>query len=181
MSKSNNKEDLKDFLKNIKKNEKKVKSKMSKHINSLQEFIKNKASSINDQEIELLFQGEDDVPGIMSFCATKTKFSGSLKNSALTALKFVLELLNDNENPSFRQIFSQINSEYYKLLELHMHCFESKENKKVAFEICKIIKNDRPYLALEDYLRNANQRQEFETYYSRQTLDKKSSVQLQKK
>lgn len=107
------------------------------------------------------------MPGIMTFCSTKTKFSGSLKNSALTALKFLLELLNDDENPSFRQIFSQINSEFYKLLELHMHCFDSSENKKVAFEICKIIKNDRPYLTLEDYLRNSKLRQEFEDWYSK--------------
>lgn len=111
MSDLNIKEKIKDYLNIIKKNSKKLKSKMSRHIGELNDFLKEHILELNDLDIEFLLMGEPSTPGLLKFCATKTKFSGEIKNSALTALKLLRDLLMNQENHIFREIFTQIDSE----------------------------------------------------------------------
>lgn len=180
MTGKNIKEEIRSYLMEIRSKEKKLKSKMSKTILKLKDFIKQNSSNMNDLEIEFLYEGDPETPGLLRFCSTKTKFSGSIKKSSLTTLKFLLDLMSDS-NERFRVIFTQINSEEYKLLDLQQHCFKSEENKQVAFELARIIRDDRPYLQVEEYLPSNSVRKEFEAWYATQTKNKPQNSKSERK
>lgn len=139
---------------------------MSKHIRSLAAFVKGKIGNFKDSDIEYLYLGEKNLQGLLSLCSTKTKFSGDLKKSSLTALKFLLELLESESN--FGKLFYNIDAENYKLLSLNLHIFQTEENKSVAFYIAKKIKLNRPYLVIEEFIISKSAQKEFLNWFSTQ-------------
>ena len=130
-------------------------------------FIKGKISNFKDSDIEYLYLGEKNLKGLLSLCSTKTKFSGDLKKSSLTALKFLLELL-ESESNNFGKLFYNIDAENYKLLNLNLHIFQTEENKSVAFSIAKKIKLNRPYLVIEEFIISKSAQKEFLKWFSTQ-------------
>ena len=87
------------------------------------DFLKPRLSKLQENDIEYLLLGEDKIEGLIKLCSTKTKFSGDLKNSSLTCLQILLELLNSVDGLKIREIFKNLDSTVYKDLALNLHIF----------------------------------------------------------
>ena len=131
---------IKTNLTKISENSKKIKSRMSKYIKALKEYIRNNAGQFTETDAEFLFIGNDKIPGLLFYTGTEAKFSGGLKNSSLTALNLIKELLEVSTNDVFTNVFFNLDSAYYSKLKLNLHLQESDENKLIALTVCKYIK-----------------------------------------
>ena len=49
-------------------------------------------------------------------------------------------------------MFKNVEAETYLKINLHLHILKNSENKQVAFQICRFIKQKRPYLQVENYI-----------------------------
>lgn len=127
-------------LEKINKNSKKIKSRMSKQIKGLEKYIKDNINFLSESEAEYLFLGDTNLPGLLDYCGTMTKFSGNLKNSALTALKLLQELLQISVPKVFSTVFFNFDTANYLRMKLPLHFVQAEENKYTAFVIAKYIK-----------------------------------------
>ena len=113
---------------------------MSKHIRNLEKYVKENMNLLSESDVEFLFQGDSNLNGLVDCCGTMTKFSGNLKNSALTALKFLQELLEIAIPKIFNTVFFNLDSTNYLKMKLPLHFVQSEDNKHTAFIIAKYIK-----------------------------------------
>ena len=131
---------IKETLIKIKNNSKKIKSRMSKYIRILKDYVHKHLNQFTETDAEFLFIGNTKTPGLLNYTGTSAKFSGGLKNSALTTLAFIKELLEISSTSVFKDVFFNLDGNNYQKLKLGVHMAESEENKLVSLAICRYIK-----------------------------------------
>lgn len=86
---------------------------MSVPIKAFAEFLKLNLKELTEEDVEVVFKGYEKFEGLLSLCGTKNKFSESLKKSASTSLKIILELVHIELPNLFATIFLTLDADDY--------------------------------------------------------------------
>lgn len=114
--------------------------------------MKGHAVDFSESDIDFLYSGDEKTLGLLKLCGTQNKFSDKLKNSSLTALVCLTEIIDLEKPKTFATVFYSLEAENYLMLKLNQHIAQDEAHKAAALTLARKIREKRPFLPPVEYL-----------------------------
>jgi len=163
-------EKIKGFLKEIKMNQMRLRVQISVVLKKLEEYLFETKLDLDEDHIKLILLGnyEHDEQGLIRLCGTRGRGAKRFKNSAFSALKLLLRLLEEHyQKEDFIVFVRDLEDDEFPMLRLgeHLQISDPEKNEETPYRICKIIYERRSFLDLDVYIKGRDNQIKFAKWY----------------
>ena len=152
------------ILRQIKSTQKQINRKVSVILSKIDEYLFKNPIKLTESNVQALLTGtgDSDYKGLLHLCGLKHRIRQGMKKSALTAIKLILKLLEENRQKElFLSVFCDLDDEEFKGLKLANHILNEKNNDPAPLNLAYIIHEKRPHLAISVYILSKKAQEKF--------------------
>jgi len=167
------------YLLKVREQEKSFRAKISRVLEELETYLFAERTQVSADGAELLFSGNKDkkLKGLVELCGLPGKFGSALKNSSYTALALVLKLLTASKQKDlYMDSFLSLDGESLREMKLDLHIAKGGTEKENALKICSVIKSNRPFMEVGEYLKTTKGVQIFEEWMGKTDFDSRPAA-----